>query len=93
MYAITVNINDKPHTKRIPQSWNEVQWIDYVNALQGEGELLAVIEALTGIPRRILEAMSETDYQFIEAQCSFFWTEPLKMENLPVAFQTCSCRK
>ena len=86
MYSITVNINDKPHTKRIPQSWNDVQWIDYIEALQAQGELLAVIEALTGIPKRILEAMSETDFQFIETQCSFFWSEPLQMENLPVDF-------
>jgi hypothetical protein len=86
MYSITVNINDKPHTKRIPQSWEDVQWIDYIEALQAQGELLAVIEALTGIPKRILEAMSETDFQFIETQCSFFWSEPLQMENLPVDF-------
>jgi hypothetical protein len=86
MYSITVNINDKPHTKRIPQSWNDVQWIDYIEALQAQGELIAVLEALTGIPKRILEAMSETDFQFIETQCSFFWSEPLQMENLPVDF-------
>ena len=86
MYSITVNINDKPHSKRIPQSWNDVQWVDYIEALQAQGELLAVLEALTGIPKRILEAMSETDFQFIETQCSFFWSEPLQMENLPVDF-------
>jgi hypothetical protein len=86
MYSITVNINDKPHTKRIPQSWNDVQWIDYINALQAQGELLSVLEALTGIPKRILDAMSETDFQFIETQCSFFWREPLQMENLPFDF-------
>jgi hypothetical protein len=86
MYSITVNINDKPHQKRIPQSWEDVQWTDYIEALQADGELTAVLEALTGIPRRILEAMSETDFKFIETQCSFFWNDEIKMESLPVDF-------
>lgn len=86
MYQITVNINDKPHQKRIPQSWNDVQWNDYINALQSNGELLAVLEALTGIPQNVLEAMSETDRTFIETQCSFFWNDELIKEGLPVDF-------
>jgi hypothetical protein len=86
MYSITVNINDKPHSKRIPQSWSDVQWCDYVTALQAEGELTEVLEALTGIPKRVLEAMSETDINFIEAQCSFFWIDEMSKECLPVDF-------
>ena len=86
MYSIIVNINGKPHQKRIPQAWEDVQWIDYINALQADGDLPSVLEALTGIPRRILEAMSATDFEFIETQCSFFWTEEVKMQSLPVDF-------
>ena len=86
MYQITVNINDKPHQKRIPQSWHDVQWTDYITALQSDGELLAVLEALTGIPRHIIDAMSETDRTFIETQCSFFWNDELIKEGLPVDF-------
>jgi hypothetical protein len=86
MYSITININDKPHSKRIPQSWNDVQWIDYINALQAQGELLAVLEALTGIPKHIIEAMTETDFQFIETQCSFFWTTEPPVNALPTNF-------
>lgn len=86
MYQITVNINDKPHIKRIPQTWNDVQWTDYIQALQANGELTSILEALTGIPKRILEAMSTTDFQFIETQCSFFWSEKIQMESLPVDF-------
>lgn len=86
MYQITVNINDKPHQKRIPQCWNDVQWIDYIQALQADGELFSVLEALTGIPTNVLDAMSETDFSFIETQCSFFWTEPIRMTDLPSDF-------
>jgi len=86
MYQITVNINDKPHIKRIPQSWNDVQWTDYIQALQADGELNSVLEALTGIPRHIIAEMSDTDRTFIETQCSFFWNDELLKEGLPVDF-------
>lgn len=86
MYSIIVNINGKPHEKRIPQSWEDVQWIDYVQALQADGEINVIIEALIGIPRRILEAMSPTDYKFVETQCSFFWNDQPVMTALPDDF-------
>jgi hypothetical protein len=90
MYSITVNINGKPHTKDIPQDWNDLQWIDYVKALaaeqQNKTDIDAVLETLTGIPKRVLEAMQEFDHRFILTQCSFFWNEQPVKQNLPADF-------
>lgn len=90
MYSITVNINGKPHSKAVPQSWEDLQWIDYVKALsaehQDESNVDAVLEALTGIPVRVLQNMQEFDQRFILTQCSFFWnTQPTK-QGLPHDF-------
>lgn len=90
MYSITVNINGKPHSKSVPQSWNDLQWIDYLKALtadiQDESDVDAVLEALTGIPKIVLAEMQPYDHRFILTQCSFFWKEaPVKM-GLPHDF-------
>lgn len=90
MYSITVNINGKSHAKDIPQSWVDVQWIDYINALtaesRNESDIDGVIEALTGIPKDVLVNMQPYDHRFILTQCSFFWNEPPVMAELPADF-------
>lgn len=90
MYSITVNINGKPHAKDIPQSWNDLQWIDYIQALtaekRNESDVDAVLEALTGIPRHVLAGMQPYDYRFILTQCAFYWNEQPTKESLPHDF-------
>lgn len=90
MYSITVNINGKPHTKDVPQSWNDLQWVDYIHALtaetQNETDVDGVLEALTGIPKNVLVNMQPYDHRFILTQCSFFWSEPPVMAELPTDF-------
>lgn len=90
MYSISVNINGTSYKKNIPQEWNDLQWIDYVNAKtkekQNESNINAILSALTGIPEDALDAMHDFDHRFILTQCSFYWNETIPKNALPADF-------
>jgi len=88
MYVIQVNINGASHKKSIPQNWEEVQFVDFVNAIAEDKRenVNGVLSALTGIPQDVLEALQPYDRRFIETQCSFFWNTAPKKQGLPSDF-------
>lgn len=68
--------------KKIPQSFDDLQWIDYVNALCKD-DTTEAISALTGISVKDFEAMSQDSKTFIFNSCSFFWNDKPEYTEVP----------
>ena len=76
--------------KKIPQSFADLQWVDYVDALCvdcEDGDITPVLVALTGIEVRDFEQMSLESQSFIFNSCAFFWNEAPEYIEIPDKFK------
>lgn len=76
--------------KKIPQSFADLQWVDYVDALCADcedGDITPVLAALTGIEVRDFEQMSLESQSFIFNSCAFFWNEKPEYIEMPDRFK------
>ena len=64
--------------KKIPQCFDDLQWVDYIEAVCADRvnePVIGVLSALTGIQADDFELMSIENQSFILNACSFFWDE------------------
>jgi hypothetical protein len=82
MVSIKVITERGIEDKKIPQSFDDLQWIDYVNALCTD-DTTEAIEALTGISTKDFNEMSLESQSFIFNSCGFFWNEKPEYIEVP----------
>mgnify|MGYP003646881205 CR=1 FL=1 len=76
--------------KKVPQCFSDVQWCDYVNAIcadVADGDVSAVLSALTGISVKDMDLMSLESQSFIFNSCSFFWNEQPEYVEIPEKYK------
>ena len=64
--------------KKIPQCFDDLQWVDYIEAVCADRvnePVIGVLSALTGIQADDFELMSIENQSFILNACAFFWDE------------------
>jgi len=82
--------------KKVPQCFDDLQWIDYIEAVCADKEnepVVGVLSVLTGIPKDSLQLMSVENQSFILNTCSFFWDEEPELIDVPEEFKELSIAK
>jgi len=84
MVRLKITIDNATQEVKIPTSYDDVVWSDFVKAVTYENESkskMKVLSALSSIEHRHLLNLTETDQNILISLCSFFWNEePLMVE-------------